>query len=54
MLTALTKSLLKRTRLSFKNYNLKFQSQRRRRIAKERLQALKLTGLLKKIKSCLD
>jgi hypothetical protein len=54
-LTASEKFQLKNKLLWFnQNSNLRYQNQRRRRTAKERPQALKLTGHHKKTKSCLD
>ena len=54
-LTAVIKWLLKRSQLWYnQSYNLKFLSQRKRRTVKERHQAIRLTGLHKKTKSCWD
>lgn len=54
-LTASAKFPLNKKLLWFnQNYNLRYQNQRRRRTAKVRLQALKLTGHHKKTKNCLD
>ena len=55
MLTAVTKLLFQRLRLWFnQSYNLKYQSQKRKRTVRERHHPLKLTGHLKKTKNCLD